>query len=93
LKLAKDAFTLYAKENFDGTSALRFTSPLNIHTPNCIHVARNGYEFSWHVRGGGYVRRAYLAFCDATSETFLNISTGTIRYSHLYVRLPWIKYC
>jgi hypothetical protein len=46
LKLAKDAFAVYAKENVDGKNALRLTSPPNIHTPNCFHVARNGYEFS-----------------------------------------------
>jgi len=50
LKLAKDAFALYAKENFDGKSALRFTSPPDIPRPNGIHVARNGYEFSGHMR-------------------------------------------
>jgi hypothetical protein len=46
LKLAKDAFALYTKENVDGKSALQFTSAPDIPTPNCIHVARNGYEFS-----------------------------------------------
>jgi hypothetical protein len=84
MKLAKGAFAFYAKENVDCKSELRFTSPPNIHTPNCIHVARNGSDFSWRVRRGEvpYVR-TYLAFCDATSENFLKISTGNIRDSHL----------
>jgi hypothetical protein len=57
--------------------------PPNIRTPNCIHVTRNGYDISWHVdRGEVRYVRTYLAFCDATSETLLNISTGTIGDSH-----------
>jgi hypothetical protein len=84
MKIAKDVFALYAKENFDCKSPLRFTSSPNIPTPNCIHVAQNGYEFSRHMRKGDvrYVGRTYLAFCDATNENFLKISTGAIRDSH-----------